>query len=46
MINTIKHLYFALLYFDDIGGYGKERENISPQVLYAELIKAHIKKRT
>ena len=31
-----------LLYFGDIGGYEKERENISPPILYAEL-KAHIR---
>ena len=34
---TVKHLDSRLLQFGDIGGYGKERENISPLILYIEL---------
>ena len=34
---TVKHLYFAIIYFGDIGSKVKDRENVSPPILYAEL---------
>ena len=37
-----KTLLFRGYFFGDIGGYEKERENISPPIQYTEL-KAHIK---
>ena len=41
-LSYCKTLISRVLYFGDIGGYDKERENISPPIVYAEL-KAHIK---
>ena len=33
----MKHLYFAVTLFRRYWEYGKERENISPPILYAEV---------